>query len=92
MKKIYEHDSRFKADLESKFRQHDPTNQGVIKKNDFTDIIFESVKGLKVTDFMNFLSLFSLGTEDIVNYIDFLKILYKFGDIPVVPQGLTPFQ
>jgi hypothetical protein len=32
---------------------------------------------------MHFMSLFTTSFDDVVNYDDFLKILYKFGDMPI---------
>lgn len=39
LKKIYEMDHTMKLDLDSKFRAFDPNNIGIIKKNDFIDVI-----------------------------------------------------
>ena len=33
---------------------------------------------------MQFMGLFTTSFEDVINYDDFLKILYKFGDMPVI--------
>ena len=39
---------------------------------------------------MNFMNLFTTSFDDVVNYDDFLKILYKFGDMPFqVPYQAT---
>jgi hypothetical protein len=32
---------------------------------------------------MSFMNLFTTSFDDLVSYDDFLKILYKFGDMPV---------
>jgi Ca2+-binding EF-hand superfamily protein len=76
-----------KIDLDSKFRVHDPNNTGIIKKNDFINVIFENVRGMQASDLMNFMNLFTTTFEDVINYDDFLKILYKFGDMPVMTQA-----
>jgi len=34
---------------------------------------------------MGFMNLFTTSFDDVINYDDFLKILYKFGDMPVLP-------
>jgi hypothetical protein len=31
---------------------------------------------------MQFMNLFTTSFDDVVNYDDFLKVLYKFGDMP----------
>lgn len=36
---------------------------------------------------MNFMNLFTTSFDDVINYDDFLKILYKFGDMPIVQPG-----
>lgn len=82
LKKIYEMDHHMKIDLDSKFRQHDPNNTGIIKKNDFINVIFENVRSIQAGELMNFMNLFTTSFDDVVSYDDFLKILYKFGDMP----------
>lgn len=46
LKKIYEMDHHMKIDLDAKFRQFDPNNTGIIKKNDFVNVIFENVRSV----------------------------------------------
>ena len=46
LKKIYEMDHSMKIDLDAKFRTYDPNNTGIIKKNDFVNVIFENVRGI----------------------------------------------
>lgn len=82
LKKIYEYDHNMKGDLDSKFRQHDPNNTGIIKKKDFINVIFENVRSIQPSELINFLGLFTTSFDDVINYDDFLKILYKFGDMP----------
>ena len=76
-------DNHYKVDLDSKFRHFDPNNTGIIKKNDFVNVIFENVKQVQPSELMHFMSLFTTSFDDVVNYDDFLKILYKFGDMPI---------
>lgn len=73
-----------KVDLDAKFRQFDPNNTGIIKKSDFVNVIFENVRGIQASELMNFMNLFTTSFDEVINYDDFLKILYKFGDMPVV--------
>jgi len=46
LKLIYEMDHRMNIDLDSKFRHFDPNNTGIIKKNDFINVIFENIRGI----------------------------------------------
>lgn len=85
LKKIYEIDHHMKLDLDGKFRQFDPNNTGIIKKNDFVAVIFENVKNVKGPELTVFMSLFAASFDDVLNYDDFLKVLYKFGDMPIDP-------
>lgn len=71
-----------KVDLDSKFRVHDPNNTGIIKKPDFINVIFENVRSIQASELMQFMNLFTTSFDDVVNYDDFLKVLYKFGDMP----------
>ena len=89
LKKIYEMDHHMKIDLDAKFRAYDAHNTGIIKKNDFINVIFENVRGIQASELMNFMNLFTTSFDDVINYDDFLKILYKFGDMPVI-QTLIP--
>ena len=36
---------------------------------------------------MNVMNLFTTSCDDVINYDDFLKILYKFGEMPIVQPG-----
>ena len=85
LKKIYEIDHHMKLDLDGKFRQFDPNNTGIIKKNDFVNVIFENVRNIQGAELLTFMSLFTASFDDVVTYDDFLKVLYKFGDMPLDP-------
>jgi Ca2+-binding EF-hand superfamily protein len=76
-------DHHMKVDLDAKFRQFDGNNTGIIKKNDFINVIFNNVKSVQPSELMSFMNLFTTSFDDLVSYDDFLKILYKFGDMPV---------
>jgi Ca2+-binding EF-hand superfamily protein len=86
LKKIYEMDHHMKIDLEAKFRTYDPNNTGIIKKSDFVNVIFDNVRGVQANELMIFLNLFTTSFDDVVNFDDFLKVLYKFGDMPLQHQ------
>lgn len=78
-------DQQFKLELESKFQQFDPQGTGMIKKSDFINVIFESVRGsIQASELISFMNLFTTSFDEILSYDDFLKLLYKFstsGDI-----------
>jgi Ca2+-binding EF-hand superfamily protein len=46
LKKIYEMDHHMKIDLDAKFRIYDTNNTGIIKKNDFVNVIFDNVRSV----------------------------------------------
>ena len=46
LKKIYEMDHHMKIDLDSKFRKFDGNNTGIIKKNDFMNVISDNVRSI----------------------------------------------
>lgn len=71
-----------KGDLDSKFRQYDPNNTGIIKKKDFINVVLENIRTIQPNDLFNLLNLFTTSFDDVINYDDFLKVLYKFGDMP----------
>ena len=83
LKKIYQMDHHMKIDLDSKFRHYDKNNTGIIKKNDFINVISDNVRSISASELMNFMNVFSTSFDDVVNYDDFLKVLYKFGDMPL---------
>jgi len=47
------------------------------------NVIYENVKGIQVADLVNFMNLFITSLDDVVNYDDFIKIIYKFGEMPL---------
>ena len=75
-------DHTMKVDLDSKFRYFDKNNNGIIKKSDFINVLSENVRAISGAELYQFMSLFTTSFDDVVNYDDFLKILYKFGEMP----------
>lgn len=75
-------DHGMKVDLDSKFRNFDKFNNGIIKKSDFINVLSENVRTISGAELYQFMSLFTTSFDDVVNYDDFLKILYKFGEMP----------
>ena len=45
-------DHQFRVDLDSKFRVYDPNNTGIIKRNDFVNVLFENVRGVQASELM----------------------------------------
>lgn len=76
-------DHGMKIDLDSKFRKFDANNSGIIKKNDFINVLADNVRSISGSELYQFMSLFTTSFDDVVNYDDFLKILYKFGEMPM---------
>ena len=87
LKKIYEMDHHMKIDLDSKFRKFDGNNTGIIKKNDFMNVISDNVRSIQVSELIPFMDLFTTSFDEVVNYDDFLKVLYKFGDMPIATKA-----
>lgn len=67
------------ADLESRFRALDPQGTGMIKKADFVNVLFESAKGIQASELIGFMNVFTTSFDEIINYDEFLKLLYRFG-------------
>lgn len=82
MKKIYDMEHTMKLNLETKFRAFDPHNVGIIKKDDFINVIADNVKSISGSELCEFMLLFTTSFDDVVSYPDFLSILYKYGDMP----------
>ena len=61
---------------------NDPANSGACQKDDFTNAIFDSVKGLKPAELMQLLIAFSGEYEQQVNYEDFLQLIERQGELP----------
>ena len=73
-------DSQYGISLEQRFREKDLSHQGVIKKIDFLLVIEENVRDLQRNQIENFIDLVIPPADNVVNYSDFMKILYKFGE------------
>jgi Ca2+-binding EF-hand superfamily protein len=85
-------DHGMKIDLDSKFRKFDTNNSGIIKKSDFINVLSENVRSISGSELYQFMSLFTTSFDDVVNYDDFLKILYKFGEMPMAGGNLNRIQ
>lgn len=51
----------------------------MIKKPDFVNVLFEAAKGIQASELIAFMNVFTTSFDEIINYDDFLKILYRFG-------------
>ena len=54
------------------------------------NVIFANIKGIQASELVNLMNLFTTSFDDVINYDDFLKILYKFGDMPVMGGQQPP--
>ena len=53
----------------------------MIKKSDFINIIFDSVRGaIQASEILNFLNIFTTSFDEVVSYDDFLKLFTKLGE------------
>ena len=66
----------------SNFKVNDPANSGACPKDDFINAVFDSVKGLKPAELMQFLIAFSNEYEQQVNYEDFVRLIERQGEVP----------
>ena len=76
-------DHNMKLDLDEKYRQYDPNNTGIIKKKDFFNVTLENIRSIQPGEFAQFMNLLTTSFDDVVNYDDFLKIVYKFGELQI---------
>ena len=51
----------------------------MVKKGDFVNIVFESVRGIQPSELLGFLNIFTTTFDEVISYDDFLKLLYKVG-------------
>jgi Ca2+-binding EF-hand superfamily protein len=90
LRRLYNLDQDVKLDLEAKFRVHDQAGTGMIKKGDFVNLMFESCVqgGIQASELLGLVNLFTASFDEIVNYDDFLRLLYKMGgEIPQANPG-----
>jgi len=80
LRTIYQKDSVQGVNLESKFRERDALNTGQVKRVEFLQVLEESVRELERWQIQNFVEMLVPPSDNIVNYSDFMRILYKFGE------------
>ena len=51
----------------------------MIKKSDFINVIFDTVRGIQASELLNFMNLFTTSFDEIISYDDFLKLFDKLG-------------
>ena len=70
-----------KWDLQSNFRIHDSSNCGACPREDFINVVFDQIRGLKPTDLMRLLNTFADEYDDMVSYSDFLSLVDRQGQV-----------
>ena len=63
------------------FKSADMAGTGAIRKEEFINVIFQSVKGVKPADLMKFVMGFSAGYDEgqDISYDDFLRAVDHYG-------------
>jgi hypothetical protein len=79
LRRIAELEQQVKLDLEGKFRLFDTQGTGMIKKADFINVVFETVKmsggSIQASEILNLMNLFTTSFDEVINYDDFLRLL-----------------
>lgn len=68
--------------LREQFSQKDDQRLGVIKRNDFINILFENARQVKPAEVMTFVNTICTSYQDFVNYDQILSMLEKYRDDP----------
>jgi len=87
LKKVYVMDHEYKADLEDKFRYYDKSGRGNILKHEFAHVLGQNVRGLTPDDINHLLYIISPPTETQINFDDFMKIVYRYGESMPLIRG-----
>ena len=73
-------DLQYKIGLDQRFRELDINNKGIIKKLDFLAVIENNIRGINRDHLIQTIDLLVPPTESTVNFSDFMKILYMYGE------------
>ena len=84
MKELYDlcQQGSIQTDLQANFKINDSTGSGYCSKDDFTNAVFDTVKGIKPAKLMALLLAFSNEFEEQVNYGDFVTLIERQGEVP----------
>lgn len=75
-RKICSSSSDLRARFENQFRTLDHEQQGVLKKDDFVNSVFEIAKDiLQPAQILNIVQQLTTSLDDAVNYEDFLRLI-----------------
>lgn len=80
LNQIYVMDLQYRVGLDQKFRALDMNNQGIIKKLDFFQVIENSIRSISRDDLIQTIDTLVPPSETTINYGDFMKILYMYGE------------
>ena len=73
---LVNHPKDIRGQLDNQFRSLDHNQQGILRKDDFVNILFEVTKGiLQPIQVMNIVQSFVSTLETAVNYHEFLKLM-----------------
>ena len=75
IRKINESAQNGTNDLFSTFKLHDVQGNGVLSKEEFINLVFDSVKNVKPSDLMQFVTAYVDNEEDEVKYEEFLHLI-----------------
>ena len=84
VKELYElcQQGSTQTDLLANFKLHDSSGSGHCQKDDFTNAVFDTAKGIKPAKLMALLLAFSNEFEECVNYGDFIRLIERQGEVP----------
>jgi hypothetical protein len=80
LNQIYTMDLQYHINIDQRFREHDHTNQGIIKRESFLAVIEQNIRSLQREEITQVVDMIVPPSEGAVNYGDFMKILYMFGE------------
>ena len=63
------------SDLFSAFRMNDEGGRGTINKDDFINVVFDQVRGVKPSDLMQLVTAFAEQDDQEVKYEDFMHLI-----------------
>ena len=72
------------VDLAERFREADKANTGELRKDEFERVLFESLN-VQGEELRALVELICPAFEDVINFHDFLQIMYRFGEQSNMP-------
>ena len=94
LKKINQSPKDLNGQLLNQFRSLDQNQQGILRKDDFVNVLFEITKGtLQPSQVMSIVQQYTTSLDTAVNYLEFLQIIQKadiYGEGDYNQDGATP--